>query len=445
MHQLYYEACDYFRPVLLISIYTMRASLFENFLQPTAIGFLLLHAACTSHKLEAQQAEEETPVAVVPDPPPVVQPPAIEKAPEPPPPLEETSIVPLPATTKWRELPGMESIVDFRPFVFGVLAICGPEELADICKLKDDDTLEMTPVEFPEQDHLTEEYPVDSPVMTGNWRSDAWIVGREARNIVVSEDPEDRGSVDFDTMLVLRKLRTDEWYPSPIGDKKRVPEKGQLIRKGWAGGMLVWDADHFIRVPADSEPPAPTRGATKEGRLDDFFEAQSGRLYTVVDAVDTTFVQGPCSSPECVIANAVVLPPGVWNFGIDIPRGENSISVIVRHHLPTEERTVDYLLHFDTAIAGGRWSLDRWPTSDRQPVPTMLWPDTRGGMWVEATDALWYRDERGQWFDVALPFEVQPDDTIHFANRMKPREFLVLLVRGGVGRVFATKDEVSPT
>ncbi len=429
-------------------------------------------SACTPHeepppaKAQAEPAAKAEPAPeakveppplakVEPKPEPKIEPkPAPEPASEPPP-THAKVIEPKIGVTDWKELPGLSDIQGFYPFVIGVLADCGPNGESR-CKLYDDGRLEVDDVELGGQ-------------IWGIWRSDAWRVEFDTRD---KEAADPRAGIQMWEVMRIQRWRGSEFKtqwssetevdPNGYFDEAEArhargerPMQDILFRKGWAGGMLVHDGS-FKRLP-ESQGPAPRQVTPPENMLE-FFEAESGALFTVAPESGGTksgslVVYPPCSEGLCR-AQAFVLPPATaadpdpdsdepqvsgWDFPLDAARGGDSLTILV-----VDQATANaYLLHYDVAPGAGtepskpgRWSFDALPAD--APVPEVIWPDTRGGLWVEVSDALWYRDASGQWFEVGMPAGISLD----FANRLKPRELLALVEVEGQRKVFATVGPV---
>jgi hypothetical protein len=205
-----------------------------------------------------------------------------------------------------------------------------------------------------------------------------------------------------------------------------------MFRKGWAGGMLVYNGG-FKRLPESGPPVA---AVFKPAYMREFFETESGALMfaTAREMSGELVMHSPCASVDCnqQLFNPKITAKSYWDFPLDVARGGDSMTIVV---VKDEEQV--YLLHYDAAEPGqpGRWSFELLPEDEDEPEA--IWPDTRGGVWIAVGDGLWYRNKAGRWFDVALPGKA-----IDFANRLKPRELLALVEGEQGNRVFATRGPV---
>lgn len=396
----------------------------------------LTQLACTAHEQPAPEqaapAQEKAPEPEPekapepePAPPPVETPPEPEPQPPPPPPPEHATVIePEPGVTEWTELPGLSAITGFHPFVIGVLAEC---DAGQWCKLYDDGRLEPTTVNLGYER------------VWGIWRSDAWRVDIDTREF---ETDDDRASIGMTEVVTFERWRGDSFQKQGrfegevdlngyLDDEGRRNEPTTMFRKGWAGGMLVYDGG-FKRLP-ESGPPVAV--VFKPANMREFFETESGALmFATGGSSGELIMHSPCASVSCNHQpfNPKITAKSYWDFPLDVSRGGDSMTIVV---VKDEEQV--YLLHYDSDEPGqpGRWSFELLPGDE--DVPDAIWPDTRGGVWIAVGDGLWYRNKAGRWFDVALPGKA-----IDFANRLKPREFLALVEGEQGNRVFATRGPV---
>jgi hypothetical protein len=416
-----------------------------------ALAAAVAQLGCTAHERsdpeQAAKVEAKPEPAPTPEPAPAPEPapePEVEPAPEPeppppppPPPPEHAEVIePEPGIVEWTELPGLSEVAGFHPFVIGVLAKCGPSG-HEWCKLYDDGRLEVTPVD------------IGREKIWGVWRSDAWRVDLDTREF---ETDDERASIGMTEIVKVERWRGDAFHTQGRYESEVDPngyyeggvrtEPAIVFRKGWAGGMLVYDGG-WRRLP-ESGPPAPM--GTPPSALLELFEAESGALFFVAgDHFNGKLaVHGPCPTGAC--PQAFALPQleqlSYWDFPLDVARGGDSMTIVVSKD---EEA---YLLHYDAPGdapgddapepgQAGRWRFEALPSSEG--VPEAIWPDLRGGVWIAVGERLWYRNKAGRWFDVALPGEA-----VDFANRLKPREFLALVEGEQGNRVFATRGAVKP-
>ncbi|MCA9696918.1 MAG: hypothetical protein KC431_05285, partial [Myxococcales bacterium] len=347
-----------------------------------------------------------------------------------------------PGVVTWNELPGVTTITDFRPFVFGLLADCGEVT----CKLRDDNQVIEDPIDLP------------SGAIWGTWRSDAWIVTVEDEEGPEPEDPRDGMQIRVTTEykrwrrndFVLQEREVNDFgadsYYGPDGEGYFA---GESFRKGWAGGMLLYERGSFRRLPADG-PPAPTVAPPTD--MCAFFEAESGAMFFVtVDNFESPkkfTLHPPCAAEGCKAA-PLELPTGssdapwIWNFHLDVPRGGDAMSFLAHAAAASDEYEDDsqgFIIHYDVSADGvGSWVVEALRLEVDGEVTeiegtSQLWPDTRGGIWVELDDELYYRSAKGKWFVVEVP------GATAYANRLKPREFLALVEEGDATKVLATRD-----
>ncbi|MGB1016385.1 MAG: hypothetical protein ACPG4T_19765, partial [Nannocystaceae bacterium] len=308
----------------------------------------------------------------------------------------------------------------------------------------------------------------------GIWRHDAWRVEFDTRE-EEDEDPDEdaRSAYSLYELVEVKRWRRDrfktikrleaevdvETYHNGFEDRE---ERAYTFRKGWAGGVLLLDGKNFTRYPTSGPPPPPSLPAYLRFRVVDFFETKSGALFTVTLEDGAPVVRAPCPSLQPCDDRAFVLPKASegeeripWDFPLDVARGTDSLTILV-----TAGDDEAYLLHYDAPPSAdsptvpangesenpvvepsppGAWTFEALPPEIWEP--TVLWPDRRGGVFVKAEtryqSALWYRNAKGQWLDVALPGEAED-----FANRTKPREFLVLVDEDDGGHLFATRGPV---
>lgn len=382
---------------------------------------------------------EQAPIKAEPIAKPEVEPKVEPVEPLPPVPTEASMIRPIPGVVEWRKLEGVTTITDFHPFVIGLLAECGGTN----CKLLDDNRVEPDEVELP------------SEKVWGIWRSDAWVVTTDEE--MDDEDPDER-SPSLIVTTSYRRLRGGKFVeqyetrfdvdPNSWEMEQEANTFGrQTERKGWAGGFIVYDEKKFKRVPESSGPaittPVPTDMAA-------FFEAESGAFFLVrVDSLDKPqkfTVHAPC--PGCD-ERVLELPTGtdgqrwLWDFPLDVSRGGDALTILAVATIGDEDDAQEraFLIHYDPP---GRWTFEALRSESEGELvefgaPELLWPDTKGGLWVELGSGLYHRRADGQWF------EIDPPGYTAFANRLKPREFLALgSDADGTTTVYATRGVPTP-
>lgn len=362
--------------------------------------------------------------SAVPEPSPEPQP-ATELAP----PAHARLVKPKPGATPWVERPGLSEIHAFHPFVIGVLAECGPDG-GRWCELGADGRLVPSKVGHPD----------DEDGIVGSWPSDAWRVRTE----------EGDGDLPHEAWVSVELLRWNgrrfarepriKLDIDPMAEQAGVPRV--VVGKHWAGGMLLYDGGVVRRIPAPTTPGVKVSHDV-HGVLG---TAAGGLLLWTYEGDNQMAMQPPCAAASCK-AQAFALPrvstsdPSArWSLQLGVPRGGDAMTMVV------EQDGDPYLLHYDAPMGepagegggeGGTWVLEALPIL--RVDASMLWPDGRGGVWLEADPMLWYRDAGGEWFEVAPP----PGEPLGYANRAQPRELLALVRRKGeTYGVFATAGPV---
>lgn len=364
----------------------------------------------------------------------------IEPEPLPPVPTEPSMIRPSPGVVEWKLLEGVTTITAFEPFVIGLLAECGDAN----CKLLDDNRVEPDETELPREK------------VWGIWRSDAWIVTTDEE--MEDEDPDDRNPdlILTTTYARLRGSKFVKQHEISVGvdpnsyDAEQVAETWgrQTERKGWAGGFIVFEGDKFERVPESAGPaittPVPLDMAA-------FFEAASGAfVFVTVDSLEDPkqfALRGTCAGcGERVLKLPAGPPEGprwMWDFPLDVSRGGDALSIVAVATIGNDDEAEEraFLIHYDPP---GVWSFEALQREDEGSViefdaPELLWPDTKGGLWIELDGGLFHRTVEGQWFEVEAPGDIA------YANRLKPREFLALgKTPEGTMTVHATRGVPKP-
>jgi hypothetical protein len=384
--------------------------------------------ASAATPIQPQTPEPSTPAAPTPTPseapatPAPAEPAAPVAEPLPPVPSGPTPIRPIAGVVEWKVVEGVNTITGFRPFVIGLMAECG----ADNCKLRDDNGVEPDATEIGFGDEIW-----------GIWRSDAWRVTIDAE---MEDEQEEERNPDMIVTTRYERLRGSKFvkqYETVEGvdpnSYDAAEEEGtfgqETFRKGWAGGLLVLEKSKFLRVP-DSAGPAIT--LTPPADMAAFFEAESGAMVLVrVDSLEDPkqfSLHGPCAGcSERVLQLPAGAPGGprwMWDFPLDVARGGDALTIVavatIGNDDDAEERA--FLIHYDPP---GVWHFEALQQEIEGEVseldaPELLWPDTKGGIWLELQSSLYYRSVDGLWFEVDSPGE------LGHANRLKPRELLAL-------------------
>ncbi|MCA9688975.1 MAG: hypothetical protein KC636_05155, partial [Myxococcales bacterium] len=354
--------------------------------------------------------------------------------PEPAPPEEPPRQGPLiraePGVASWEERPGMAAIEGFHPFVIGVLAECSPDG-ARWCELSPEGALVPSKIKDPER----------APIL-GTWPANAW-------RVTIEEDEAEpaEGDGEVESHVMWADVTLQRWdgrrFEHVLQDRFELDllsvmagERTVVARTSGAGGLLLI---HDFQV--DHAPPtvAPVSTSTP---VEDAFESAAGGLFLALILDERMVLRPPCAAATCaereLVLAGVVRQTPAWAFPLFVARGGHSITLVAED----EADAYTYLIHYDAdagedARPGGRWRVEATPL---RLDASMMWPDGQGGLWVEyglgGDEALWHRDARGRWREVAPPKGV----VLGYANRAEPRE-LWALVRddAGIRHVYATR------
>ena len=256
------------------------------------------------------------------------------------------------------------------------------------------------------------------PVL-GSWPSDAWFVESRTK----AED-------DFEIIeLRLMKLRgNNRWVPQVFdlggGDQWFHPGTDHEWEPhvSTRSGMLVYNDEFESITRVAGKHPAPEIGEHR-GQVIDFLESGTGKVYVISLDGGTYYAQVDCEDEECVAASAMKLPLSDWKFGLRVPRGKQSTSMLAT------SGAREFILHFRK---GAGWLLDELPAGER---PSGIWSSEEGGLWTLAGEHLRWRDTESVWHEVALP-EGLSGPSIALTEDHK--EVWLAGKVGGATKVFAT-------
>ncbi|HVH98014.1 MAG TPA: hypothetical protein VM869_04870, partial [Enhygromyxa sp.] len=237
-----------------------------------------------------------------------------------------TAVAPVAATASWREVATVDGSLQFANLTGGVVG----KSDAGYWDMSDTGQLVMRP-----------EIEAPGAEMFGIWPSDVWFI--ESR----TKEFEDDRSGETITELRLMRLRSNHrWVPQDYDGEQRFVDEGHQIRKGWKGGLLVSTglAIH-TRVAGGADDIQLT---VDNGRIFDFFETRSGRIYVITEKDAALWAQQDCGAEGCETPPAAVkLPYGTdWEFAMQIPRqrGEAVALAIAT----VEGLGKHHILHYET-------------------------------------------------------------------------------------------------
>ena len=329
-------------------------------------------------------------------------------------------VTPVPGTLTWQERPELAAIRSFHPFILGVLADCSVGSEDAWCEIDKSGKLVPSKMTHPDQD------------LFGIWPSDTWQVRIESQ-----EDAEGDEYREWDEVELLRwtgsrfaRNKKFDIEIDPLSEMAGHPN--YAIHEDWSGGMLVNLFGGLTRYRASG-----SEYLSLSGDVYDAFSTEAGSVLRFAHHDNMAF-DAPCTAMGCgawalrLPSAKSDLPADGWTIENHVPRGKDALTIAASF----EDSGDTYLFHYDPPAPNAAPTTHVPITVETlDPNPEVIRPDDQGGLWLEATSTLWYREASGRWLDVPGPAGSLDD----WAMRAQPRELLIV-VEGpdGVSRVFAS-------